>query len=130
MTSTSLFARAIALPASIAASTASSAAVPDDAHNTMSTSGRIASATSPSEPWPAISAPLQTPRRRRESTARPDAIAIARGRCASTCSANSATFVARGHGDHLETIAMRLDDRQGAAADRPGRSENGKAFHG
>ncbi len=92
MTSTSLFASATALPASIAASTASSAAVPDEAHSTMSTSGRVASATSPSEPWPAISAPLQTPRRRRASIDRPDAIAIVRGRCASTCSANSATL--------------------------------------
>ena len=39
ITSTSLFARAIDLPASIAASTASSAAVPDDAQRTMSDVG-------------------------------------------------------------------------------------------
>ena len=50
MTSTSLFASAMVLPASIAASTASSAAVPDEAHSTMSTSGCVATATSPSGP--------------------------------------------------------------------------------
>jgi hypothetical protein len=50
MTSTSLFASAIVLPASMAASTASSAAVPDDAHSTMSTSGCVATAIRPSRP--------------------------------------------------------------------------------
>ena len=50
ITSTSLFASAMVLPASIAASTASSAAVPDEAHSTMSTSGWVATATSPSRP--------------------------------------------------------------------------------
>ena len=42
ITSTSLLASAMVLPASMAASTASSAAVPDEAHSTMSTSGCVA----------------------------------------------------------------------------------------
>ena len=50
MTSTSLFASAIVLPASIAASTASSASVPDEAQMTMSTSACVATAMSPSRP--------------------------------------------------------------------------------
>ena len=92
ITSTSLFASAIVFPASIAASTASSAAVPDEAHSTMSTSGRVASATRPSDPWPAISVAAALPCRRSRSTAAPDAMATARGRNCPTCSANSATL--------------------------------------
>ena len=38
------------LPASMAASTASSAVVPDDAHSRMSTSGCVATSISPSAP--------------------------------------------------------------------------------
>ena len=52
ITSTSLLARAIVLPASIAASTASRPIVPDDAHSTRSTSEWVATATSPSAPTP------------------------------------------------------------------------------
>ena len=52
ITSTSLLASAMVLPASIAASTASSPAVPDEAHSTTSTSGCVATATSPSAPAP------------------------------------------------------------------------------
>ena len=47
MTSTSLLASAIVLPASIAASTASRPAVPDEAQMTMSTDGCVATAISP-----------------------------------------------------------------------------------
>ncbi len=61
ITSTSLLARAIVFPASIAASTASSAAVPDEAHSTMSTSGCVARAISPSVPHPAMVASARPP---------------------------------------------------------------------
>src|SRR5688500_13825192 len=50
ITSTSLFASAMVLPLSIAASTASSASVPDEAQMTISTSGWVATAISPSVP--------------------------------------------------------------------------------
>ena len=46
ITSTSLLASAMRLPARIAASTASSAAVPDEAHSTVSTSSRVTSSIS------------------------------------------------------------------------------------
>ena len=50
MTRISLFASAIVLPASIAASTASSAAVPDEANSTTSASGCVATSISPCGP--------------------------------------------------------------------------------
>src|SRR6188768_2093399 len=93
ITSTSLLASAIVLRASMAASTASSASVPDDAHRTMSTSGWVATATSPSRPVPASVTPCeQPPRARRRSAARSVEIATIAGRYRATCAARRSAF--------------------------------------
>jgi hypothetical protein len=67
------------LPASIAAKTASSAAVPDEAHNTMSTSGWVATAISASQPAPCVLGSREPSPVRSSSIAAPVAMAIARG---------------------------------------------------
>jgi hypothetical protein len=79
MTSTSLLASAIVLPASIAASTASRPAVPDEAQMTMSAVGWVATAINPSVPTPlaGIAAPHAARRRSIPSAA---AIATTCGR--------------------------------------------------
>ena len=105
ITSTSLLASAIVLPASIAASTASSAAVPDEAHSTMSTSGCVATATRPSAPCPATSGAPRSPACTQAVDACADPIATARGRKARTCSANSGDVAAGGQRHDLEAIA-------------------------
>ena len=95
ITSTSLLASAMALPASMAASTASSAAVPDEAQSTMSTSGRVARATSPAPPWPANSTRSSSRSAsavRSTASAGSVAIATARGRNRPTCSARRTAF--------------------------------------
>ena len=128
MTSTSLFASAMVLPASIAASTASSAVVPDEAHSRMSTSGCVATSISPSraadDPRPGWRGRRQRRRRgriadggkRRPVRWRP--APRARRRCvpaasATTCSRSGCASI----------------DRQGAGADGAGRPENRDALH-
>jgi hypothetical protein len=80
ITSTSLLASAIVLRWSIAASTASSASVPLDAHSTRSTSGWDATATRPSRPDPTTVVSPSAPFPARRSMALPLAIAATRGR--------------------------------------------------
>jgi hypothetical protein len=80
MTSTSLFASAIVLRCSIAASTASSASVPLEAQSTTSTSGCDATATRPSRPLPAIVTCSRAPSWVSRSIAAPVAMAATRGR--------------------------------------------------
>ena len=108
------------LAGSIAASTASSASVPDEAHMTRSTSGCVATATSPSG---------RRPRRRTAEAACERSIAASVGhrdhRGGSARSARQPIGVlARGEPDHLQTIGMRATRRQRALADRSGRAEN------
>ena len=88
ITSTSLFASAIVFRASIAARTASSPAVPADAQITISTSGWVATASSPSGPATTVVAADPSVDRRRSI---PAAVAIAAtaGRYRSICSASS-----------------------------------------
>ena len=93
MTSTSLFASAIVLPCSIAASTASSASVPDDAHSTTSASGCVATATRPSRPTAASVTSLDHPSSRRSrSAARAVESAAIRGRYFAACCARRSAF--------------------------------------
>ena len=82
------------LPASIAHSTASSAAVPDEAHKTMSTSGCEAISQRPSLPTPETSPGDPPSAARSLSIASPVAIATARGRNSRICFTIAATFVA------------------------------------
>ena len=129
MTSTSLFASAIVLPASIAHSTASSAAVPDEAHSTMSTSGCEAISHSPSLPTPEISAgdppsaarslSIASPVRHRHR-ARPELEDLLHHR----------GDVGRRRDRHdLDTIGMRARHFERARADGAGRTKNGDALH-
>ena len=129
MTSTSLLASAIVLRCSIAASTASSASVPLDAHSTTSASGCEATATSPSRPLPAIVTPLDRSRLlqpidRRAGRHRDDARTIARDLLREQLG-----VLARREADDLQPIGVRVDDRERAPADRAGRSEDGDALH-
>ena len=125
MTSTSLLASAIVLPASIAASTASRAAVPDEAQSRMSTSGCVATATSPSAPD--ISVGAAAPPRCPRTVSR--ACGGGHGRHVRAHVRHLARKQARvragGQADDLQAVRMGLDDGQGAAANRAGRSEDG-----
>ena len=133
ITRTSLFASAIVLPASIAASTASSAAVPDEAHSTMSTSGCVATAIEP------------LARRRRDDGPGSDcapqrgpdvvqrlravAIAIAAGAERRDLLGEARDVLAGRERDDPQPIGMRVDDRQRALPDRAGRAEDRDALH-
>ncbi len=130
MTRISLLASAIVLPASIAASTASRAAVPDEANSTTSASGWVATAMRPSAP-PAA-------RLRRAATrssactsasAAAEAIATRSGRTRSICSAQRAAFSPAASATTCRLVGMRVDDRQRALPDRSGRSEDRDALH-
>ena len=95
MTRTSLLARAMVFPASIAASTASRAVVPVVATSTRSTAGWVAAASSPSAPLAACSTPARTgPGSAAFTAASPASAAaeITRGRWRSTCSASRDVF--------------------------------------
>ena len=119
MTSTSLLASAIVLPASIAASTASRPAVPDDAQSTMSTAGCVATAIEPFGAAPTIGAAPAPQAARRRST--PSAVAMrhhARADSARTCSASSAALSPAASADDLQP---RRDARRRPPA-RCGRS--------
>ena len=90
ITSTSLLASAMVLPASMAASTASSAVVPDEAHSTMSTSGCVATSINPSAPpttrVPAGAAAVS------DGTACRSPMAAMAGRYRSSCAASASTL--------------------------------------
>ena len=87
MTSTSLLARATRFPDSMAAITASSPAVPDDAHNTMSASGWVATPTRPSAAGEHGAGERRTAARNR-SAASAVARATTAGRYRCACSAS------------------------------------------
>ena len=117
ITSTSLLASAIVLPASIAASTASSAAVPDDAHSTTSTSGCVATAIRPSAPRQRASparrgrraAGAQLVERRRRSPRRPAAAGTARpARRAARAFSPAASATTRSRSGCASTTASAL----------------------
>ena len=132
MTSTSLLASAMVFPASIAASTASSPAVPDEAHSTTSTSGCVATAIRPSRPPPQSAVPAGQASR---SAARTSVECLASGHrhrlgpVARDLLGEARDVPARGQRDDPQAIGMRVDDRERALADRAGRSEDGDALH-
>ena len=130
MTSTSLLASAMVLPAWIAASTASSAAVPDDAHSTMSTSGCVATAMSPSRSGvdglrqTGGTQPLHQLAERGGRRHRGDRRTIARD-----LHGEQRGVLAGRQADDLQPAGIGVHDRQRAPADRSGRAENGDALH-
>ena len=117
MTRISLLASAIVLPSSMAARTASSASVPADAHSTRSASGCDATATSPSRPVPRdrhVRADAQPASR---SIAAPVAMATTAGRYRAICAAKQLRVLAGREADDLQSIGMRVHDRQRALPD-------------
>ena len=110
--------------------TASSAAVPDDAHSTVSTSSRVTRSISACGPAPhrsrCAAAPVGSCARSvcaggvggHHHRARPIAFDLQRHRRRAG---------AGGEADHLEPIGVRVDDGQRAVTDRAGRAEDREA---
>ena len=129
MTSTSLLASAIVFPASMAHNTASSAAVPDEAHSTMSTSGCAAISQRPSLPTPGYLGRRSTQRGAQlvhrlagghRHGARPEFEDLLRHR---------RDVGRRRKRDDFDAVAMGARHVERARADRAGRAEDGDPFH-
>ena len=130
MTRISLLARAIVLPASIAASTASRAAVPEDANSTIVDVGMRRAASRPS-------GPLERPEARAprggaaplaaSASARRVAIAIVSGANCCDLIGEPRDVLARRQRDDAQPVGVRRDDGQRALTDRSGRAEDGDA---
>ena len=128
ITSTSLLARPMVLPASIAASTASSAAVPDDAHSTKSTIGMRRDGDE--SVAPGAVAGRQRPAQPRRATRRAQRRRHRDGprAIASDLRGEQIDVAAGGEAHDLDTVGMRIDHRERARADRARRTENGDAL--
>ena len=127
MTSTSLLARAMVLPASMAASTASSAAVPDEAHSTRSTSGCVATAMRPSLPTPADLGWRSAERGAEPVHRGPGGHRDGLRAELDHLRGHRAGVAARGQRDHRHAIGVRARHVEGARADRSGGAEDGDA---
>ena len=129
------------------ASTASSAAVPDEAHSTMSTSGCVAISHRPSLPTPEISAGDPPSAARSLSIASPVAIATARGRNSRICFTIARDVGRRRDRDDLDAIGdasaprparwcrsipssreWRCASRTGSTGSKDSRSSKGQSF--